>query len=61
MSMKETDKLLAITESVVYQSATQWQEDVKNRKMTIVNGTGVVHGVRYNLQADYDIKDRIVK
>jgi len=58
-SMTESQKLNAIAKSVVSQSASKWQSDVRSRKMTIVNGTGTVHRAFYNL-VDYDILDRIV-
>jgi len=60
-SMTESQKLSAIANSVAMQSATAWQQDVLNRKMTIVNGTGTVHGKSYNLSSDYNIADRIIK
>jgi hypothetical protein len=60
-SMTEIEKLTIIANSVANQSLSQWQEDVRSRKMTIVNGTGTVHGKSYNLLSDYDIHDRIIK
>jgi peptidoglycan hydrolase-like protein with peptidoglycan-binding domain len=33
----------------------QWVEDVRQRKLTIANGTGVVHGRQYDLAAQYGI------
>jgi len=48
--------------SVVNQSLTAFQQDVRSRKMTIVNGSGTVHGVNFNLSSyPYNIKDRIIK
>jgi hypothetical protein len=37
-----------------------WSADVLARKMTIVNGTGTVHGASYDLSAQYKIDDRRV-
>lgn len=34
-------------------SNSQWQADVRSRKFTIVNGTGVVHGENRNLPQEY--------
>ena len=34
----------------------QWVEDVRQRKLTIANGTGVVHGRRYDLAAQYGVR-----
>ena len=33
----------------------KWVSDVKNRKMTIALGFGTVHGVKVNLETDFDI------
>ena len=32
-----------------------WVEDVRARKLTIANGTGIVHGNHYDLDAQYGI------
>src|SRR5438128_2287549 len=34
----------------------QWVEDVRQRKLTIANGTGAVHGRRYDLAAQYGVR-----
>ncbi len=34
----------------------QWVEDVRQRKLTIANGTGVVHGRRYDLATQYGVR-----
>lgn len=56
----ELEKLLKISDRVVQKSNKDFQDDVKSRKYTIVNGTGTVHGIDYDLSdASYDILDRI--
>jgi putative peptidoglycan binding protein len=37
-------------------SRPQWQMDVRSRKLTVANGTGVVHGRQYDLEAMYGIR-----
>src|SRR3989442_1253623 len=34
----------------------QWVEDVRQRKLTIAHGTGVVHGRRYDLATQYGVR-----
>ncbi|HTT75744.1 MAG TPA: peptidoglycan-binding domain-containing protein [Candidatus Binataceae bacterium] len=34
----------------------QWVADVRNRKLTIANGAGTVHGRHYDLEAQYGIR-----
>jgi hypothetical protein len=38
----------------------QWRQDVRIRKLTIANGTGTVHGRRYDLDVQYGIGLRAV-
>lgn len=38
-----------------------WIEDVRNRKLTIANGRGIVHGNEYDLEAQYGIRLKAVK
>jgi len=33
----------------------KWIADVQNRKLTIANGEGTVHGTPYNLEEQYGI------
>lgn len=47
MSEIEVRELLAA--AVAKTAAPRWQADVRNRKMTIARGQGVVHGDRYLL------------
>lgn len=51
------DKLSIIANAVA--DASNYPDDVRSRKMTIVNGNGIVHGKTYNL-SDYDITDRAI-
>lgn len=50
-------KLSIIANAVA--DASNYPDDVRSRKMTIVNGTGVVHGKTFNLSA-YDITDNTI-
>jgi len=42
------------------QANPKWRQDVLDRKTTIMEGTGTVHGIEYDLLSDFDIGDRIV-
>jgi len=59
-AMTEMERLLAIVEAVGEQANPKWKEDVLSRKLTIAEGTGTVHGIEYDLLADYDIGDRLI-
>lgn len=50
-------KLSIIANAVA--DASNYPDDVRSRKMTIVNGTGVVHGKTFNLST-YDITDNTI-
>jgi len=52
--MNDIDKLNAIVNAVVTQTNQQWQNDVRIRKESIVNGKGTVHGRAVNFT---DIND----
>ncbi len=51
----EVDRLKVIANLRADASKAQWQADVRNRKLTIAEGGGVVHGRHYDLEADYGI------
>jgi hypothetical protein len=38
-----------------------WIEDVRNRKLTIANGRGIVHGNEYDLEAQYNLRLKAAK
>jgi len=52
------NKLKSIAIAVSKQSNPQFQADVLNRKMAIVNGSGIVHGDNY--QFDFNDKNAII-
>jgi hypothetical protein len=51
----EVERLQIIANRRAAASATKWVADVRNRKLTIANGAGTVHGRRYDLEAQYGI------
>jgi hypothetical protein len=51
----ELARLQIIADRRAAASASQWVADVRNRKLTIANGAGTVHGRRYDLDAQYGI------
>lgn len=38
----------------------RWRDDVKDRRLCIINGTGIVHGKNYNLTEEFQLSDSIV-
>src|SRR5262249_20645446 len=49
-------ELMAIIANVVADTALpRWRENVRRRKMTIVNGTGRVHGRDWDLERDFGL------
>jgi hypothetical protein len=38
----------------------RWRDDVRNRRATIINGTGTVHGTSYDLTKFYGLSDAII-
>jgi hypothetical protein len=46
-------QLLQMLEIRILDTASQWQNDVRQRKTTIINGTGIVHGESRNLPQEY--------
>jgi hypothetical protein len=51
----EVARLRAIANRRAEAAKPQWVEDVRQRKLTIANGEGRVHGRRYHLENDYGI------
>jgi len=49
----EKMKIIAIRRAAV--SSVQWRKDVENRKLTIANGVGIVHGKSYDLKKEFNI------
>lgn len=49
----EKMKIIAIRRAAV--SSAQWRKDVENRKLTIANGSGKVHGKSYDLKKDFNL------
>jgi len=52
--LTEKEKMQIIANAVADHS-TRAKEDVRNRKMTIINQQGTVHGKRYDLKKEYDL------
>lgn len=51
----ETPKLQIIANRRAEAAKAAYVEDVRTRKLTIANGQGVVHGVKYDLAAEFGI------
>ena len=49
----EAAKMRIIANRVADSANMRWREDVRLRKLAIANGTGVVHGVHYDLAAQF--------
>jgi hypothetical protein len=52
---QEVARLRIIATRAAASANPQWVADVQNRKLTIANGAGTVHGSRYDLEAQYGI------
>lgn len=51
----EVARLRIIATRVAASANPKWIADVQNRKLTIANGEGVIHGCPYNLEGQYGI------
>lgn len=54
--MTEKDLLKVIANDIA-DTSTNNAEDIRLRKMAIVNGTGIVHGFVLNLDENYQLSD----
>lgn len=52
-NLSETQKLLKILDIRIKDVKPVWQSDVLSRKKTIINSSGIVHGVQRNLIKEY--------
>lgn len=57
----EQEILQLLAQAAVDKADSAYKADVRSRKFTIVNGTGTVHGIDYNLEKDYGITDASFK
>ena len=55
-NMSEKD-LLKVIANAVADTSTSNVEDIRSRKIAIVNGNGTVHGIALNLDANYGLSD----
>lgn len=53
--LTERQKLSILAEAVA--TTSNWVEDVRKRKQTIVKGTGTVHGRPYHLEREFGLSD----
>ena len=53
----EKDRMLLIANAVANDSNPTWIEDVRARKLAIVNGVGRVHGEFMNIDKEYELTD----
>lgn len=49
----ETAKMRKVANRIADASNVRWREDVRSRKLAIADGTGVVHGVHFDLAAQF--------
>jgi hypothetical protein len=54
--MKEKD-LLKVIANAIADNSTNNAEDIRARKVAIVNGNGTVHGIVLNLDTNYGLSD----
>lgn len=55
--VSEKDRMALIANAVANDSNTRWIEDVRSRKLAIVNGFGTVHGSFINIDKEYGLTD----
>lgn len=53
----ENDRMALIANAVANDSNARWIEDVRSRKLAIVNGAGKVHGEFINIDKEYGLTD----
>lgn len=51
----EAAKLRSVANRIADTANAQWREDVRTRKLTVAGGTGIVHGVHYDLAAQFGL------
>jgi hypothetical protein len=51
----ETAKLRKVANRIADTANVRWREDVRTRKLAVANGTGIVHGVHYDLAIQYGL------
>ncbi|XHX78704.1 MAG: DUF2272 domain-containing protein [Stenomitos frigidus ULC029] len=57
-SLTERELLTIIANVVADTSLPKWREDVRKRKLTIVNGVGTVHGRAFDLTRNFGLTDQ---
>lgn len=55
-SEREVRMLKIVANRRAEAASPQWVDDVRRRKLCIASGEGVVHGIRYNLDAQFGIR-----
>ena len=51
----ETARMRSVANRIADSANVRWREDVRSRKLAVANGTGVVHGVHYDLAAQFGL------
>jgi uncharacterized protein YvpB len=54
-SRTEREKLIKLSELLIGAVNPQWASDVRSRIFTIINGSGTVHGIRYDIEGLWKI------
>jgi hypothetical protein len=57
-NLTDRERLEMIANLVADTSSPRWKEDVRQRRMTIVNGTGIVHGTHFDLGRQFGLTDQ---
>jgi len=51
----EVARMHCVADRIADSAAPRWREDVRTRKMAIAGGIGIVHGLHYDLEAQFGI------
>lgn len=54
----EPEKLLIVAKRRTADSKPEWQKDVLSRKQTIAQGSGVIHGKKFDLESEFGIQNK---
>lgn len=55
--LNEPELMRVIVDTIVATVAERWREQVRRRRMTILEGQGTVHGQQFDLARDFGIGD----
>ncbi len=58
-NISEKELIAVIADAVANAANPKWRDDVLSRKMTIVNGAGIVHKTKYDLEKQFGLTDAL--